>query len=202
MKWFRRGVEQGHAIAQYNLGHMYDKGRGVSRDFGEAAKWFRLAAEQGDADAQDKLGFMYAKGFGVPQDYGEAVGGWTCRSTRTRESAAQTADRVRERVRCSSRPSPSGRSGFGLPTTRDWLCSHRRGRPETCAAGIESLGDNKKGRSFPSLRPMGRCRRISSVAACASQLATASRRRRRGSRSRRCDATAGAWRKDCSASEG
>ncbi len=29
------------------------------------------------------------------------------------------------------------------------------------------LGDDKKGRSFPSLRPMSRCKRISSVAACA-----------------------------------
>ena len=38
-------AEQGHAKAQYNLGLMYDKGKGVVQDHKEAAKWYTKAAE-------------------------------------------------------------------------------------------------------------------------------------------------------------
>jgi len=54
-------------------GQKYYCGRGVSRDYVEAAKWFRKAAEQGLAAAQHNLGVYYRDGEGVPQDYVEAV---------------------------------------------------------------------------------------------------------------------------------
>ena len=66
-------AEAGDSSVQYNLGIMYDNGRGVPQDYAEAVKWYRLAAEQGDAKAQANLGVMYNKGNGVPQDYAEAV---------------------------------------------------------------------------------------------------------------------------------
>ena len=66
-------AEQGNADAQYNLGFMYDKGRGVQQDYKTAVKWYKLSAEQGDADAQTNLGFIYEKGLGVRQDYKIAV---------------------------------------------------------------------------------------------------------------------------------
>jgi uncharacterized protein len=68
-----RLAEQGDATAQFNLGVMYDQGRGVTQDDQEAVKWYRLAAEQGDATAQINLGVMYANGRGVTQDDQEAV---------------------------------------------------------------------------------------------------------------------------------
>ncbi len=39
-------AEQGVAEAQFNLGNMYDKGRGVPQDYAEAVQWYRKAAEQ------------------------------------------------------------------------------------------------------------------------------------------------------------
>jgi len=66
-------AEQGNARAQFNLGLMYDKGRGVPQDDKEAVKWCRLSAEQGDAKAQYNLALMYEDGRGVPQNYKEAV---------------------------------------------------------------------------------------------------------------------------------
>ena len=48
----RLAAEQGDADAQYNLGAMYDNGRGVPEDDAEAVRWFRLAVEQGHAGAQ------------------------------------------------------------------------------------------------------------------------------------------------------
>ncbi|TSE23937.1 tetratricopeptide repeat protein [Tepidimonas aquatica] len=73
LKEWRPLARQGHASAQYNLGVMYDQGRGVPQDYAEAVKWYRQAAAQGHAKAQSNLGLMYAKGRGVPQDYAEAV---------------------------------------------------------------------------------------------------------------------------------
>jgi len=61
-------AEQGDAMAQYNLGVMYNSGQGVPQDHAEAARWFRLAADQGMAGAQFNLGVMYGSGQGVPQD--------------------------------------------------------------------------------------------------------------------------------------
>ena len=91
-KWFRTAAEQGSADAQYNLGVMYYKGRGVARDYVEAAKWLRTAAEQGSATAQSNLGVMYANGDGVPEDYVQAHMWFSL-------SAAQEADDGTRRMR-------------------------------------------------------------------------------------------------------
>ena len=61
-------ADQGNAIAQYNLGAMYDKGQGVPQDYKEAVRLYSLSAEQGNATAQNNLGIMYYNGTGVPQD--------------------------------------------------------------------------------------------------------------------------------------
>ena len=81
-------AEQGNADAQYNLGFMYDKGRGVVQDYKIAVKWYKLSAEQGDADAQTNLGYMYEKGLSVPQDYKIAVK-WYVRSSKQGNADAQ-----------------------------------------------------------------------------------------------------------------
>ena len=70
---FRPLAEAGDPQAQHNLGVMYYNGRGVERNFTEAAKWFRRAAERGIAEAQSSLGYMYQKGEGVTQDYAQST---------------------------------------------------------------------------------------------------------------------------------
>ena len=57
----------------YRFGMMSFDGRGVPRDYVEAANWFRMAAEQGHAKAQRNLAVMYQNGQGVPQDSSEAA---------------------------------------------------------------------------------------------------------------------------------
>ncbi len=59
LKEFRSLAEQGNADAQVNLGTMYMRGQGVSRDLEQALKWFKAAAEQGNADGQFLLGAAY-----------------------------------------------------------------------------------------------------------------------------------------------
>lgn len=65
-------AEQRDAEAQFKLGSIYFKGKGVPKDFVEAVRWYRKSAEQGYAKAEYSLSDMYRGGKGVPQDYREA----------------------------------------------------------------------------------------------------------------------------------
>ena len=42
---YRQAAAQGNALAHGNLGQMYEQGRGVTRDLGEAQRWYVKAAE-------------------------------------------------------------------------------------------------------------------------------------------------------------
>ena len=61
-------AEHGDAGAQFELGAMYEAGRGVSRDDAEAAKWYRKSADQGFGRAQLALAFIYGTGRGIGHD--------------------------------------------------------------------------------------------------------------------------------------
>lgn len=73
IKSLMESAEQGHADAQYNLGIMYYKGKGVAQNYAEAARWYRKAAERGHSLAQRNLGRMYDSGEGMPRDFAEAA---------------------------------------------------------------------------------------------------------------------------------
>jgi hypothetical protein len=70
---YRQAAEQGSAVAQSNLGVLYEQGHGVSQDYSEALRWYRLAAGQGTAVAQFNLGALYSSGRGVPRNDMEAA---------------------------------------------------------------------------------------------------------------------------------
>ncbi|KAG0220642.1 hypothetical protein BGW41_007665, partial [Actinomortierella wolfii] len=40
---YREGAKKGYSAAQYNLGRMYEKGRGVSKNTEQALKWYDIA---------------------------------------------------------------------------------------------------------------------------------------------------------------
>jgi len=61
-------AEDGSQLAQFELGNMYENGRGVLQDYAEAVRWYRLAADQGNANAQSNLGIIYEYGNSVLQD--------------------------------------------------------------------------------------------------------------------------------------
>ena len=82
-------AEKGDAKAQLKLGLMYDIGRGVPKDWREAAKWYLKAAEQGDTKAQKNLGVMYRSGKGVVKDEKEAVK-WYRKAAEQGDAGAQT----------------------------------------------------------------------------------------------------------------
>ncbi len=73
LREFRELAAQGELRAQYNLGIMYMRARGVEKDMAKAVDWQRRAAEGGLAAAQHGLGVMFYRGEGVEQDYAEAA---------------------------------------------------------------------------------------------------------------------------------
>ena len=72
VKKYRSAALKSDAVAQFNLGLMYENGQGAAQDYAEAARWYKLAAAQGNTGAQFNLGVMYEKGRGVVQDHTRA----------------------------------------------------------------------------------------------------------------------------------
>jgi TPR repeat protein len=89
LREWRPLAEQGDARAQYNLGVLYRKGRGVPQDDVQARRWYEKAAAQGQAKAQYNLGTLYLNGGGVPKDYQQALR-WFRMAADQGEALAQT----------------------------------------------------------------------------------------------------------------
>ncbi|HJS65711.1 MAG TPA: tetratricopeptide repeat protein [Nitrospiraceae bacterium] len=89
LREWRPLAEHGNVLAQYNLGMLYRKGRGVPQDDVQARKWYEKAAAQGQAKAQFNLGTLYFNGEGVPKDYQQALR-WFRLAADQGEALAQT----------------------------------------------------------------------------------------------------------------
>ena len=89
LREWRPLAEKGDALAQYNLGVLYRKGRGVPQDDVQARGWYAKAAAQGQAKAQFNLGTLYFNGEGVPKDYQQALR-WFRLAADQGEALAQT----------------------------------------------------------------------------------------------------------------
>ena len=74
-------AQQGRADAQYMLGLMYTRAKGVPQDDAAAVTWYRKAALQGYDKAQYALGYMYQTGLGIPEDSGVALN-WILKAAR------------------------------------------------------------------------------------------------------------------------
>ena len=88
LKEWRPLAEQGNAVAQSNLGLLYQNGRGVPQDYVQARQWYEKAAVQGDENAQYNLSRLYVAGRGVPQDYVQARQ-WFKKAAVQRDAKAQ-----------------------------------------------------------------------------------------------------------------
>lgn len=66
-------AENGDPRAQHALARLYEKGKGVERDFKTAAGWFLKAAEQGHADSEYRLAVGHLYGLGVKRDEAAAL---------------------------------------------------------------------------------------------------------------------------------
>ena len=97
-RWFRLAADQGHAIAQYELGVMCATSRGVSQSDTEAVRWWHLSADQGNARAQVNLGVAYNNGLGVQQNNVTAYMWFNLSASRGDRDARERAVKARDRV--------------------------------------------------------------------------------------------------------
>jgi TPR repeat protein len=72
LKWLRASAAQGNASAEFLLGHLYEHGQGVPRDYAKAAENYRAAALQGHSSAENNLASLYQHGQGVPKNMSRA----------------------------------------------------------------------------------------------------------------------------------
>ena len=106
LKLYRPLADQGHVLAQYNLGVMYANGQGVPQDYAQAVSWYRKAADQGLADAQYNLALKYSNGQGVPQDYTQAHMWWNLAASRYTDPTDR-ADAVKNRDVVAAKMTPA-----------------------------------------------------------------------------------------------
>ncbi len=93
-EWLQMAAEQGHAPAQFVLGVLYEKGRGVIQDFTHAVRWFTRASRQGHALAMAQLGRMHKTGRGADKDLVEAYVWLNLASARGDQGAETDRDRL------------------------------------------------------------------------------------------------------------
>ncbi len=66
-------AEKGHGGAQYLLGTLYEKDKGVKKDKAKALVWYSKAAKGGLASAQYRMGQFNRLGRLVKRDYAKAM---------------------------------------------------------------------------------------------------------------------------------
>ena len=59
VEYYKTKANEGDAESQYQLGCLYEKGDGVSKDINEAIEWYNESAYNGNVDAMYKLGQLY-----------------------------------------------------------------------------------------------------------------------------------------------
>ena len=75
-------AENGNAEIQFQLAQIYDDGKLVPRDFGNALHWYKKAAMNEYGEAQFTLGYFYCRGIGVQKDK-KIANEWLIKSKRT-----------------------------------------------------------------------------------------------------------------------
>ena len=88
----------GEARAQFDLGLMYDQGKGVPQNDARAMYWYGLAADQGEPRAQYNLGLMYLNGQGVKPDVVKAYYWIMLSANRGNVNARDARDYIGEKM--------------------------------------------------------------------------------------------------------
>ena len=66
-------AQAGNPDAMYEIGRMYERGRGTEPDMQKAIQWYERALAKGQNDARAHLGVLYFEGSGVKRDLKRAV---------------------------------------------------------------------------------------------------------------------------------
>ena len=95
---YSSAAELGYTKAQFDLGSLFEDGKGVPQHYSKAAHWYQCAAAQGHGSAQFRLGVMYAEGKGVCASDVMAHAWFNLAAAQNHHVAAYERDRVEERM--------------------------------------------------------------------------------------------------------
>ncbi len=128
-------AEQGDVKAQYAIGEMYEKGRGVEKDPRLAFSWYSKATQQGNIKAAYKLGMAYLNGTGIRKNYRKAHD-WLNKSSNQGYARAQySLGTLYE-------------NGLGtvqdLDKALEWYRRALRGNYDVAATGIQRVNQRQK----------------------------------------------------------
>jgi len=76
VKFFKDNLAKandGNAGAMFQVGQLYERGRGTKPNVEQAVSWYERAMDQGEHNARARLGVMYYEGVGVAKDNGKAL---------------------------------------------------------------------------------------------------------------------------------
>lgn len=109
-KHLLQAAERGDAVAQFNLGIIYENGSGDSRyvdevNRPEAVRWLRAAAEQGLPRAQIKLAEIYAGEPEIPENSVKACGWYLLATMGLRGAHFEKAQSAYQRASSGLTPS-------------------------------------------------------------------------------------------------
>ena len=72
-KLHEAACKEGSAKSCYELGFLYNAGKGVKKDHEKAYSYYTLSCDAGYARACTRLGLLYGQGKGVKRDRGKAL---------------------------------------------------------------------------------------------------------------------------------
>lgn len=99
-------AQRGQAVAQHNIGLLYENGWGVPRNYAQAAYWYRRAAVQGYPNAANDLARMYGLGLGVARDTVQSYV-WFTRAAPYATNSTDRAAILNNRAVVSARMTPA-----------------------------------------------------------------------------------------------
>jgi uncharacterized protein len=66
-------AQSGDALAMYEIGRMYERGRGTDQNVAKAVEWYKKASEKGQHEAKARLGILFLEGNGVARNVTSAA---------------------------------------------------------------------------------------------------------------------------------
>ena len=66
-------AKEGDDMAMFNVGQLYERGRGTKTDVIEAINWYKRATDKGNNYARARLGVMHYEGVGMAKDVNKAL---------------------------------------------------------------------------------------------------------------------------------
>lgn len=72
-KWYKRAAMLGHVDSMFQVGYMYENGRGVEKDISKALEWYMKAAQYNHKSAMNNIGYLYENGEGIEKDINMAI---------------------------------------------------------------------------------------------------------------------------------